>query len=63
MVKPKPKAVMGRIIKHKKGVGFKITFPSKEEANKYKDMFKWIIADDGYRIDNDTGYFDDKEMI
>ena len=53
---------MGRIIKHKKGAGFKITFPDKKKANHYKAMIKWILADDGYRIDNDTGYFDNKEM-
>lgn len=58
----KHKIILGRIIKHKKGTGFKITFPTKEEANKYKEMMKWILADDGYRIDNDTGYFDDKEV-
>ena len=57
-----PKVTMGKIIKHTKGIGFKITFPDKEQANKYKDMIRWIIADDGYRIDNDTGYYDDKEM-
>ena len=61
MVK-KPRVVMGKIIKHKKGCGFKITFPTKEEAQKYKKMFAWIIADDGYRIDNDTGYFDEEKL-
>lgn len=54
----KPKVVLGRIIKHKNGRGFKITFPDKEQSQKYKEMFGWILANDGYRIDNDTGYFD-----
>ena len=63
MVKPKPKVVMGKIIKHKHGTGFKITFPSKEQAGKYKDMMKWILADDGYRIDNETGYYEKENQL
>jgi len=55
------KIIIGGIIKHKHGRGFKITFPDKETANKYKDMFKWILADDGYLIDMDTGYYDTKK--
>jgi len=46
------------IIKHRNGYGFKITFNNNEEADRYKDMIRWILKDDGYHIENKKGYYD-----
>ena len=57
------KVIIGGIIKHNNvGVGFKITFPTKEMAQAYKDMFRWILLDDKLNVATNRGYFDDKEM-
>jgi len=51
--------VLGGIIKHQRGgYGFKVTFPDSETANKYKDMMRWIIVDDGHPLVYNTGYHD-----
>jgi len=46
------------IIKHNDGIGFKITFDTSEQANKYKDMMKWILKDDGFKVLISKGYYD-----
>ena len=46
------------IIKHHSGYGFKLTFNKSEEAQKYKDMIRWILQDDGYKIKDKKGYHD-----
>ena len=56
------KIILGGIINHKHGIGFKITFPDKEMANHYKDMVRWILLDDKLNVATNRGYFDDKEM-
>jgi hypothetical protein len=53
-----PSATIGRIIKHSNGIGFKVTFNTKEEAQKYKDEIYFIISVDGYKIDNKGGCYD-----
>ena len=50
---------MGGIIKHSNGgYGFKITFPSSETANHYKDMIRFILLDDNHPLIYNTGYYD-----
>ena len=57
------KVIIGGIIKHNNtGIGFKITFPNKELANHYKDMFRWILLDDKLTVATNIGYHDNKEM-
>jgi len=53
---------LGGIIKYQGGVGFKVVFKNKEQANKYKDMLRWILLDDGFTVKSNTGYFDNKEI-
>ena len=50
------KVIMGGIIKHSKGYGFKLTFPSPETANKYKDMIRYILTSDNIPLIYNTGY-------
>lgn len=57
----RPQVVMGGIINHKQGVGFKITFIDKIQAQKYKDMFRWILLDDNMNVVTNLGYHDSKE--
>lgn len=40
------------------GYGFKITFKTSTEAQKYKEMITWIIESDNYKINNKKGYYD-----
>jgi len=54
----KQKITMGGIIKHSKGVGFKITFQDQNTANKYKDMFRWILINDNHPLIYNLGYYD-----
>ena len=50
---------LGCIIKHKNdGLGFKVTCPDQETANRYKDMFRWIILDAGLKVVYNHGYYD-----
>ena len=49
------KCTIGRIVKHSRGYGFKITFDNFDEANKYKDQVYYIINVDGYKINNVKG--------
>lgn len=49
---------VGGIIKHADRIGFKISFPNKEIAQKYKEAFIWYMESDGYKIDNKRGYYD-----
>jgi len=54
----KGKIKIGGIIKHNNGIGFKITFPDQNTANKYKDMFRWIIINDNHPLIYNLGYYD-----
>lgn len=57
------KVILGGIINHNKvGVGFKITFQDKETANRYKEMIRWFLLDEGYKVATNLGYHDDKEL-
>jgi len=58
----KPKVVMGGIIGYSGGVGFKVVFPDKEMAQKYKSMMAWILQDDKLNVTIKRGYHDTKEM-
>lgn len=58
----KSKVIIGGIIKHKDGIGFKLTFEDAEQANRAKDMFRWILLDDNMNVITNKGYHDDKEM-
>lgn len=53
-------ATLGGIIKVGDGHGFKLVFKTVKEAQKYKDMIKWIIEADHYKVKSDQGYFDRK---
>ena len=59
--KNKPCCIVGGIIKHKDGIGFKISFSNAALACKYKDMFTWIVKDDKVSVDVKKGYYDKKE--
>ena len=56
------KVTLGGIIQCGGGIGFKTIFEDKETAQKYKDMFMWILKDDKFIVKNNMGYYDDKEM-
>ena len=58
MANKKTNVIMGGIIKHNNGIGFKITFQDQNTANKYKDMFRWILVHDGYPLIYNLGYYD-----
>ena len=53
------KVIMGGIIKHIKGYGFKLTFPSPETANHYKDMIRYILTSDNIPLIYNTRTFDE----
>ena len=55
------KVTLGPIVKHKDGIGFKLTYPTIEMANKHKDMMRWILLDEGYKVVSKTGYHDMEE--
>jgi len=64
MSKDKQEIIMGGIVKHSSGgCGFKISFPSPETANKYKDMFRWILVNDGHPLVYKQGYHDEKRYL
>jgi len=54
----KQEIIIGGIIKHTNGVGFKITFKDRDTANKYKDMFRWIPINDQHPLVYKLGYYD-----
>jgi len=51
---------LGGIIKHRQGIGFKVTFQDREQANYYKQMFYYILKSDYKDVENIGGYYDDK---
>ena len=54
--------VIGGILKNNKGwYIFKTSFNSMEQAQKYKDMFFWIIKNDKVKTEVSKGYYDKKE--
>jgi hypothetical protein len=61
----KKQVILGGVIKHNNGIGFKITFQDQATANKYKDMMRWIIKNDKHPVVYKTGYYDiyDKEGL
>lgn len=61
MVK-RSKATIGGIIGYQSGVGFKLVFPDKKIARKYKSMFAWILESDNLNVTINRGYYDAKEM-
>ena len=52
------RCVFSGIVKHKDGIGFKVTFDKPETANMYKDMFRFIVKNDGFKIEDKRGYYD-----
>jgi len=52
----KPSCHLGPIIKHMNGYGFKVTFNTSDEAQRYKEMTSWIIEHDKYKIYNKKGF-------
>jgi len=38
------------------GYGFKVTFNTSDEAQRYKEMTSWIIEHDKYKIYNKKGF-------
>ena len=57
----RPVVIVGGILRHNRGTGFKITFSSVDLSRKYKDMFIWILKDDGFNVRVEKGYHDKKE--
>lgn len=54
--------IIGGIVHHNNGgYGFKLTFPSSELAQKYKEMIHFILRDDNLFIEEKKGYYDKKE--
>ena len=53
-------ATLGGIIKVSDGHGFKLIFKTAKEAQHYKDMVKWILEGEQYKVKSDRGYFDRK---
>lgn len=49
------------IIGRRGGCGFSVIFSTAKDAQKYKDMFKWIIQDDNFKVDIKRGYYDSKK--
>ena len=56
----KNKCVIGGILKHNDGYGFKITFNNPETAQHYKDMIGWIIKNDKINTVVKKSYYDKK---
>lgn len=54
-------AIVHGVIKHKSGYGWKATFKTSEEANKYNEMLMFILRDDGYDVEKLIGYYDNEE--
>lgn len=50
--------IISGILSHSKGVGFKLSFPSKQTANHYKEMIKFILQENGLKVSEKKGYFD-----
>lgn len=49
---------VGGIITSRGRPCFRIIFPDKETAWKYKEMFTWILRDDKYPVEVRHGYYD-----
>ena len=57
----KKEVTLTGIIGIKGGYGFKTIFNSKEDANKYKDMIRFILEDDKFKVIYKTSYHDSEE--
>ena len=53
-----PKTIVSGIVKHNDGIGFKITFETAEQAQKYKDMFIWILESDDLHVETVNAHYD-----
>ena len=52
-------AVLGGIVKQNGTMhGFRTGFKTAAEANKYKEMFKFILDSDDYNVDYQTAAYD-----
>ena len=56
----KPRCIIGGIVRHKGGYGFRLTFDTVKLAQKYKEAFNWYIENDRIRVDVKKGYYDEK---
>jgi len=57
----RPVVIVGGILRHNRGTGFKITFNNVKLSRKYKDMIIWILKDDKFNVRVERGYHDKKE--
>lgn len=60
----KSSCLIGGILRHTDGIGFKLTFigdDNEEQAQHYKDMFKYIIESDKIKVRILKGYMDRRE--
>lgn len=55
----KHRSIIGGIVKHRGGYGFRVTLDTVKLAQKYKDIVKWIILGDKLRVDIKKGYYDE----
>ena len=54
--------LLGGILKYKDvGYGFKVVMKDIEKTRWYKDMFKFILNDDGFLVEFQKGLYDKKE--
>jgi hypothetical protein len=51
--------IIGGIIKHDGGIGFKLTFKDKEQAQYYKKMVFMVLEDDFDNITMNHGCYDE----
>ena len=52
------KCMIGGILRHNGGFGFKVTFDDVETTKYYKDMIFWIIKNDKFSMDVKNGYYE-----
>jgi hypothetical protein len=52
------KCMIGGILRHNGGFGFKVTFDDVETTKYYKDMIFWIIKNDNFSMDVKNGYYE-----
>jgi len=63
MPSDKKQVILGCIVKHSDGIGFKITCQNEQTANHIKDMMRWILISENRPVIYKLGYYDkyDKE--
>jgi hypothetical protein len=50
--------IIGGIVRHRHGYGFRISFSNPNVARKYKEAFQWYIEADDIEVETKRGYYD-----